>query len=471
MRESWSNNPIRVVKIALVGIDIGALLAVAALETWRAGAGPETLSDRWLWLLPCVAFVLLYPSLLFAFGLYDHAGRPSPRTRHPLTLVLAVALWTWLVELALLGPDVAAGLWPPALLIGAAVGGLLWVLRLLAMHPSRYARKPVGILLLGWDRSMELLVQVLQTHPYRRQAIIGLLASCDGGPDLYRPDPNLKIPELRDKEARTALSQGHAGVLALPSADRLSASARELVHDRPRGVQVRNALTICEGLVHKVPVTVVGNQALEPALHLREPRHGPAWETAHRSMDILIAGALLILFLPLMVLVAAGSLIFQGRPVIFAQTRIGAGSRPFTIYKFRSMKILTRSRQECELMTTIGDSRLTQWGRFLRRLHLDELPQLWNILHGEMSLVGPRPISKELDVYISTRIPYWELRYQVRPGATGWEQVSSGDSRNPAGHCRRLEFDLYYIEHASIMLDIYILLKTPGVLMRRRGAR
>jgi lipopolysaccharide/colanic/teichoic acid biosynthesis glycosyltransferase len=470
MRESWINNPIRVTKVALVAVDIGALIAVIAIELWRTGSSLGTFDDRWVAFLPFGALLLLFPSLLFALGLYDHL-ETAPRTRHPMTLVVTVALWAGAVNLALVGTYNTPPLWPASLIIGAAIGGVLWVLRSVAMRPTRFDRGRVGVLFLGWDRSIELLTEVLRTHPYRRRSIVGILAPSPGDADLPRPDPDLRIPEFQVHEARAVLSQGRVGELVVPVAQEISVAALQLVRERPHHVRIHSALSIYEGLVHKVPISVMGDQALEPTVRLRMPRHGRIWQNLHRTMDVLVAGLLLLVLWPLLLSVAIVSFVVQGMPIIFAQERVGLGGRLFTIFKFRTMKVLNRSRAESELMTTIGDARLTDWGRILRRLHLDELPQLWNILRGDMSLIGPRPISKELDMHISSRMPFWDLRYLVHPGATGWEQVCSGDSRNEIGQCERLERDLYYIEHASVMLDIYILLKTPGVLLRRRGAR
>ncbi len=174
-----------------------------------------------------------------------------------------------------------------------------------------------------------------------------------------------------------------------------------------------------------------------------------------RAMDIIGSSILLVLTSPVMLVCAIGVKLSSPGPVLFRQVRSGLQKQPFTMYKFRSMAV---NDKESTGWSTNQDSRKTKWGAFLRKFSLDELPQFWNVLKGDMSLVGPRP---ELPFFVDQfkdEIPLYMVRHQVRPGITGWAQVHNfrGDTSIKA----RIEHDIYYIERWSLRLDIQILLTT-----------
>ena len=193
-----------------------------------------------------------------------------------------------------------------------------------------------------------------------------------------------------------------------------------------------------------------------------------------RLMDIVGAAAALVLLAPVLGLVALGIMVAQGRPVLFRQPRAGLGGRPFLIAKFRTMRVgadderdALRDRNEvtgtAAAFKLTDDPRITRIGRFLRRSSLDELPQLWNVLRGEMSLVGPRPHPFD-DV---TRYEPWHLRrLSMKPGITGLWQVSA---RSDADFDRWVALDLEYIDNWSILLDLKVALKTIPALLRAEG--
>jgi sugar transferase EpsL len=178
-----------------------------------------------------------------------------------------------------------------------------------------------------------------------------------------------------------------------------------------------------------------------------------------RLMDVFIAGAALFLFAPLMAVIALVILLMMGRPVLFRHIRPGYKARPFVLLKFRTMNYLfdTQGRP-------LSDAeRLTQLGKILRRLSLDEFPQLWNVLKGEMSLVGPRPL---LTDYLERYSPEQARRHEVKPGITGWAQVNGRNALTWEG---KFERDIWYVDHASFWLDARILAMTLWKTMKREG--
>jgi sugar transferase EpsL len=169
-----------------------------------------------------------------------------------------------------------------------------------------------------------------------------------------------------------------------------------------------------------------------------------------RALDLMIAGGGLIVLAPLLGGTALAILATMGRPILFRQRRPGLAGRPFTIIKFRTM---VEPRDEAERLTSDG-ARVTRLGRFLRKSSIDELPELWNVVCGDMSLVGPRPLLMEyLDKYTAEQA----RRHAVRPGITGWAQVNG---RQAITFSKRLELDVWYVDHVSLALDAEILLRT-----------
>ena len=178
-----------------------------------------------------------------------------------------------------------------------------------------------------------------------------------------------------------------------------------------------------------------------------------------RSTDILVSVPCLVLFSPLFVIISLAIKWEDGLPIIYKQERIGLHGKPFNIYKFRSMKA-DAEKDGPILLEIEGDTRLTRVGKFIRAHHLDELPQLWNIVKGDMSLVGPRPERKYYIDQIMEHDPRYTYLYQIRPGATSYATLYNGYTDTMPKMLRRLELDLFYLEHRSWWFDAKILFKT-----------
>lgn len=178
-----------------------------------------------------------------------------------------------------------------------------------------------------------------------------------------------------------------------------------------------------------------------------------------RAMDVGIAAGGLIVLAPVMAVVAAVIWIWMGRPILFRQVRPGLFGRPFTLVKFRTMR--DASTPDGRLLP--DEERLTRLGTWLRRLSLDELPELWNVLRGDMSLVGPRPLLMD---YLPLYTPEQARRHEVKPGITGWAQVNG---RNAIGWEDKFALDIWYVDHWSLWLDLTILARTVVKVIQREG--
>jgi len=188
-----------------------------------------------------------------------------------------------------------------------------------------------------------------------------------------------------------------------------------------------------------------------------------------RSIDFLLAAIALIISLPAWPFIALLIRLDSKGPIFYSQERIGEKESIFSLYKFRSM---IKGAEEVEpLWARENDPRITHVGRLLRRFHLDEIPQLWNILRGEMSLVGPRPERPEFVETLKKDIPYYSLRHFVKPGLSGWAQINYPYAASLADSQEKLEYDLYYISHMSLLLDANIILRTARNLLVGRPGR
>jgi lipopolysaccharide/colanic/teichoic acid biosynthesis glycosyltransferase len=231
-------------------------------------------------------------------------------------------------------------------------------------------------------------------------------------------------------------------------------------------MRVVDDVGFAEAALQRIPLSLVRPSALIFDEGFRMSRGALAGK---RVLDVAVAGAMLVLLAPLMAAAALLILLTDGRPVFYSQERTGRGGRPYRVHKFRTM------RRDAERLgaawATERDPRVLPVGRFMRRSRLDELPQLWNVLKGEMSLVGPRP---EREVFLSelkARWPLFQLRELVKPGLSGWAQLKFGYVSTMEEQGKKLEYDLYYVKNASLFLDLVCLLATAKVVLLGRGAR
>jgi exopolysaccharide biosynthesis polyprenyl glycosylphosphotransferase len=192
-------------------------------------------------------------------------------------------------------------------------------------------------------------------------------------------------------------------------------------------------------------------------------------ETAKRLSDLALAIVGLVLAAPLMALSALALKLTSPGPVLYSQRRVGKDNEPFTIYKFRSMRVDAEAGTGA-VWSRENDPRVTPVGRLLRRTRIDELPQLWNVLKGDMSFVGPRPERPEFVADLTKRIPFYGQRHVVRPGLTGWAQVRHSYGSTIDDAQEKLQYDLFYIKHMSMAFDIYIILDTVKTVLVRRGS-
>jgi exopolysaccharide biosynthesis polyprenyl glycosylphosphotransferase len=256
-------------------------------------------------------------------------------------------------------------------------------------------------------------------------------------------------------------------ILAYRPTDSISDELFESIVDcGEMGVPLVTAASLYEEVTGRVPLQHVGRN-LSMVFPLEETTSLRLYILFRRLFDIVVSGIGCMLFLLLIPLVWLGHRFSPG-PLLYRQRRVGKSGKIFHIIKFRSM-IDDAEKLTGAVWASKADSRVTTLGRFLRRSRLDELPQFWNILKGEMSLIGPRPERPEFVERLSKEIPYYRIRHAVRPGITGWAQVRYPYGASVEDSVRKLQYDLYYIKHQGPYIDSLILLHTLRVIARFKG--
>ena len=247
---------------------------------------------------------------------------------------------------------------------------------------------------------------------------------------------------------------------------RESMPVRELLELRVRGVIIENSSALMERLSGKLPLDGLNPSTL---IFAEGYRMSPSQQLFRRLLSFTVSLIALMICLPFIPLIILMVRLSSPGPIFFSQTRVGQRGGLFTAYKFRTMQ--EDAEAQGAVWAAKDDPRVTSIGRFMRSTRLDEIPQLWNVLRGEMAFVGPRPERPEFVQWLSQEIPFYDLRHMIRPGITGWAQVRYryGASLEETRH--KLEYDLYYVKHQSIGLDLLIMFETIKTIILRRGAQ
>jgi len=233
------------------------------------------------------------------------------------------------------------------------------------------------------------------------------------------------------------------------------------------GVRFDHLASVYEEFTGKIAVENLRPSYLIFSAGFRKTRSLAA---AKRTLDIFVATVGLLLTWPLMLIVAVLVRLTSPGPALYHQKRVGQRGHVFTVHKFRSMRQDAEAKTGAVWARAGADPRVTPVGQWLRRLRLDELPQFWNVLVGDMSFVGPRPERPEFVADLSRQIPFYGERHTVRPGITGWAQVRHRYGASVEDSLQKLQYDLFYIKRMSVAFDLFILLETVKTVLVRRGS-
>ena len=234
-----------------------------------------------------------------------------------------------------------------------------------------------------------------------------------------------------------------------------------------RGIQITPMPVMYESLTGRVPVEHVG-KSWSIVLPMTATPPDRFYQLVERLTDIMLALAGIVLLLFVCPLLVVANYFWSPGPLFYTQTRVGRGGKLYSILKFRSM-IPDAEKRSGAVWAQEADARITPVGHFLRKTRLDEIPQFWNVLKGEMSMIGPRPERPEFVEQLGISIPFYRSRHAVKPGMTGWAQVKYRYGASVEDALMKLQYDLYYIKHQSLFLNLLILYKTIRVVIEFQG--
>lgn len=436
---------------------LGTMLGDSLFVWW--GSPDYTVWDSQLWLVNIVlaTTVMLSGSVV---GLYEPGtlwARSRIVVRCLLTVTIAMLI-AWLVMHLLMYTSLSRR---------AAATGVLFYLatacpvRLMCHHVVQDVRR--GLLVIGQGPMTGTIIRSVRRGSVPGYRLIGVVSSDRAGID----DQGMgDIPIVGDIGAVESLCREHqvAEVVVAETALRNPRYQRAALACLGYGCRVTDETTFFESAYGEVPVSHI-----TPQWFLSADLKGHREEHAvlKRFFDVVVSLLAMTFAAPLVALIAILIWLEDRGAVFYSQTRVGQSGRPFTLYKFRTMRI--NAEANGTTWAAANDSRVTRVGRVLRQLRFDELPQFWNILRGDMSVVGPRPERPEFVRPLANLIPFFNERHLIKPGLTGWAQINYPYGATVADARQKLQLDLYYIKHISFELDLIILLRTLGIFFK--GAR
>jgi sugar transferase (PEP-CTERM system associated) len=276
------------------------------------------------------------------------------------------------------------------------------------------------------------------------------------------------LDETVDAERLAAFTRDcRASEIIIATDDRRGLPVHPLLGCKARGIAVTDFLSFCERESGRVDL-----EALQPSWLIFSDGFRMSWvaRAVKRSFDVVVSAAMLVLTLPLLLFTALAIKLEDGGPIFYSQERVGLFGKTFTLYKFRSMRVDAESNNGPQWAEK-QDARITRVGGFIRKVRIDELPQLANVLNGDMSFIGPRPERPYFVEQLNRHIPFYGERHAVKPGITGWAQIMYpyGASLQDARH--KLSYDLYYVKNHTLLLDLIVLIQTVRVILFPDGAR
>jgi sugar transferase (PEP-CTERM system associated) len=449
--------------VLLLGLIDGALLLIAADLAWslraaQIGMDSGALLDRAALLVGFAAVVL---TAMIAVGVY---GSEALRSLRFAAARLLVAVSLAIIALALLDFLLPGStFWRSTLLYAMALAIALLMLNrmvvagILGGHAFRRR-----VLVLGAGPRACRLME-LGERPGSGFAIVGYIAMNEAQPAIAQAVPRAAIEDLSRHAAALRASEV---VLALEER-RNALPLKDLLRIKTAGVHVNDFSSFMERETGRVDLDTLNPSWLIFSDGFSSGR--AISSAAKRMFDVAASGLLLFLTFPLIALFALVVKLDSRGPAFFRQTRVGLYGQPFTVLKLRSMRIDAEAGGP--RWAENGDPRITRIGRIIRKLRIDELPQVWTVLRGQMSFVGPRPEVPQFVDDLEDRLPYYAERHMVKPGITGWAQINYPYGASTEDARRKLEYDLYYAKNYTPFLDLLILLQTLRVILWPEGAR
>lgn len=464
MRIRLFGSYIHVSMAILAMLEIGICLAApygASILRFGLADAPDYFDD---FLSPAFVFSFAMITSMTAMGLY--ASQQRARTFGVAMRLVAAALAASIVltVFVYLFPSVEFGRGVLGITTVIAVAGC-FVVRLVFMHVLGDDLLKRRIVVYGAGQRAGAVMQLRRRTDQRGFVVVGFVRGSEI--ELCVPEERLIPQDVPLYEL--IRSQGATEVVVALDDQRKGFPVEELLNCRMRGVNVVDIVTFLERETGKVRVDMVSPSWMIFSDGFRRDVFESVLE---RLFDIVASVILLALTWPLMLVTAIAIKLEEGwrAPVLYGQTRVGFEGRLFEIHKFRSMRV-DAERDGVAAWAQKSDPRVTRVGSVIRKLRIDELPQLLNVLGGDMSFVGPRPERPEFVAELGSKIPFYHDRHWVKPGLTGWAQLCYPYGSSEQDAREKLQYDLYYVKHRNIVFDLFILLETAEVVLWGKGAR
>lgn len=436
-----------------------AALIIWAVEDWLT-LSLEFVQVRipfWFYFLPLIWLMLLTE-------LYDErrAARRSEVVRG-VGIAAGIAFAMYLLVYFTSEPDSLPRRGVAFFIIAAALFTLVWRFIYIRIFTApEFMRR---VVIVGAGRAGSALARIIRGITPPPFDLAGMIdddpekqhALVEGYPILGKGDDLLEVIE----------TEGITDIIFAISGDMNPVLFGSLIVAEERGVEVTTMPVVYEELLKRVPITLLQSDWVIRQFFDVVHTNG-LYQLVKRLMDVIGGLAGLLALVVLFPFVALAILVDSGRPVFFSQNRLGKNGQVYKIYKFRTMCQNAEENGEAKLAVE-NDTRITRVGRFLRKSHLDEFPQFFNVVRGDMSLTGPRAEQVELVNVLQEEVPFYRARLLVKPGLTGWAQVNYGYAATVAQTIIKLEYDLYYIKHRNLGLDLNILIRTIGSVVGFRG--
>ncbi len=390
-------------------------------------------------------------------GAYDLSVASSERTIVPVIIKAAVLQTLTFVGLAFFARGFTGRtVWAFWLITALVLVGLWRTLYLSVLTLPVFAK---NIVFAGHDDFLLQLATIVRERSASQYRVLGYL---DDGTGADRPAVPQGLVIAGSLQQLPAVVQRLTVTEVVVGSDTFDdrATLENLVECRNLGVKITPAYELYEQLLQQVPVAQIDHHWIMELPSLAQQNR--MYIAGKRMVDVLLAAAGLLVFVTLLPFIALAIWLDSRRPIFYSQARTGLHGRPFRVWKLRTMRQDAEAGQAQWALP--GDQRITRVGRFLRRARLDELPQLFNIFKGEMSFVGPRPERPEFVEQLEKVIPFYRSRLSVKPGLTGWAQVNEGYGSSVEDAVTKLQYDLYYVKHQSLLLDTLIIFRTASVV-------
>lgn len=411
-----------------------------------------------------LVFAAAMGAAMVSMGLYQR-GVQEPKAGFLVRLGIAFLLGTALLTVVFYAfPAVYIGRGVIGLSLLFAFIGILFVRVVFARLAGVESRRR-RVLVLGAGENAQSIEELMRRDPRLGFTVVGYVPLRESS---RRVDPD-KVVQVDGPLLDAAIAREVDEIVVAADDRRRKLPVNDLIDCKMSGFKVLDLLSFFEKELALVRIDL-----LHPSWIFFSPgfEMGVTGLYGKRVFDLAAGLILLAAASPLMLLVTVASLIeSRGRdPVLYRQVRVGQNGKLFRLYKFRSMRVDAEGDGVARWASK-NDARITRLGAFLRKTRLDETPQIFNVLRGDMSLVGPRPERPEFVDQLAASIPYYPERHRVKPGLTGWAQLLYPYGSGEEDARRKLEFDLYYVKHAGVVLDLIILLQTVEVVVLGKGAR